>query len=109
MELTMGTLLDKISKESIVKIAESHVRRFSNMLHVAAQGNTNIRVSECEGYKRTWERVVESNGENLTKAAKGELLDALFSGSYNDMLTEEERELLEGDEEDEYDEEDEED
>lgn len=101
----MGHLLDKISKESIVKIAEAHVTRFSNMLYAASVSErTNVNVPECQMYKDLWGEVVTSKGENLSKAARCELMDALFDGSYLELLTEEERKLLEGDEE-EYDEE----
>lgn len=98
----MNSLIAKFSADTLRKIAEAHVTRFSDMLRSAAEGASFIRVNECEDYKRLWQEVAAgAEHKKFSQRAEDEILDALFSGGYDDMLTDAEREFLEGDDEEE--------
>jgi len=82
-------ITDEISKGTIAKIAEAHKRRFENLL---ASGGHNVRVGECKHYLAVWAVVAAHNrdGVPLEDEGRNELVEALYSGDYDKMLTPEE-------------------
>lgn len=83
-----------LSRETMLKIAEKHVRRFENLL---SSDRHNIRVDECQHYLEIWSEAQNKlnhetfKPEELSQEALQELGDALSSGEYDGMLTEDEK------------------
>lgn len=90
----MKTIINDLSKETIAKIAESHKRRFENLL---ASESRNVRRGECEHYLAVWSLVAAHNGDGVPLEPEGrnELCEALFCGDYDPMLTPEELDKVE--------------
>ena len=82
-------ITDDISKDTIATIAESHKRRFENLL---MHSGRNVRRGECEHYLTVWSLVAAHNrdGVPLEDEGRNELVEALCCGDYDKMLTAEE-------------------
>ncbi len=82
-----------LTKETKLAIADRHVQNFTALLESKA---THVRVSECEAYLRIWSQAVKDLNEDqeLSSEARGELCDAIFSGSYDQFLSAEEADKM---------------
>jgi hypothetical protein len=93
-----STPLDVLSKDTIGALAEMHIRRFTNLLAVKHRGPSSVvvRREECERYLAIWSLVREHNrdGVPLEPTGRNEILEALASCDYNDVITANELEAV---------------
>lgn len=79
-----------LSKETHIKIADAHIRRFENLL---SSGGPNVRPGECQHYLSIWkpgrELLDKENfdPEDFSEDYLQELGEALCCGDYDEMLT----------------------
>ncbi len=82
---------EDLSKETLLKICDSHVRHFTRLLELGKSERPaarTVRVDECESYLATWtagKDAVEA-GRPLPEDCVDELKDALYSGDCDDEL-----------------------
>ena len=90
-------MYEKLSKETQLKIAEAHVTHFTKLIDAGLRGAPMVRLGECDRYLACWQAAVDrlKAGLELTEAQAGEFNDAVWSGDYERLYTEEERALLE--------------
>jgi hypothetical protein len=88
---------EDLSKETLEKICQQHVRRFESLLAQAKDGNPNVREDECTVYLATWlgGQTALQLGNPLPDDCVSELKDALYSGEADELLTGPELEKLE--------------
>lgn len=75
-----------LDPKKILEVAHSQRKMFTNRRDRAARGETGYRLNECEHYLSIWQSIIEKNGENLLPDEQGEVDDAWYSGSYEDIL-----------------------
>jgi hypothetical protein len=70
------------SVANLRRLTNTHINRYTNMIRMAENGSTNIRVGECAMYLNLWESVkhVEYDYNKCSQAAQNEIIDALASG-----------------------------
>jgi hypothetical protein len=78
-------LLEKIDPANIILVADKHIERYEGLLR---SESSNVRPGECAMYQRIWQSIKDKGGvvSALIPAERGELIDAVFSGSYDDIL-----------------------
>lgn len=69
----------------VMKIAEDHIKRYEKRLAVA-DTNPMVRVGECQWYLALWRNVKEKGGQNLNQDELSELSDAVYEGSYDELI-----------------------
>jgi len=77
--------LSKIAPEKLIRLANTHLNRFRNLLR---QDSPRVNKAECQHYVHVWEDVLASKGvwDDMTDAARREISDAAYSLEYNDLL-----------------------
>lgn len=83
------TVVDELSQETIEALAESHIRRFTNLLDVRGPRARDVRRAECERYLAIWTLVREHNRDKvpLEPTGREEILEALVSGDFDSYLS----------------------
>lgn len=83
---------ETLSLATVVKIAESHINRYKDLIALCDSGQPGIRRGECAVLVKIWEsaKVHTLGKEPLTEEEEGELADAVLCGSHTDLLTAEE-------------------
>ncbi len=74
----------KPSPEQNVKLAEAHVDHYTHLL--TAYAGVNVREDECREYLAIWRSIAKKKGENLTPAETTEVMHAVWSGDYDELL-----------------------
>ena len=79
-----------MTRGSLTKIANAHVEHFRVLAARARAGALGYRLDECEGYLATWQAAVKTLESDdpvaLGEDARGEFIDALTSGDYDEYL-----------------------
>lgn len=83
---------EELSTETQKKICAAHVRHFTRMVEAADAGAPGIRRNEAVIYLATWQAGAAAleAGEPVPADCADEIRDAIDSGDYDAMLTEEE-------------------
>lgn len=71
-----------LSEENIKRLADIHIRRFSNRIELGNRGEPYIRVNECEHYLTIWKSIQEKkySWDSLSEQERNEIEDAIYSG-----------------------------
>lgn len=75
----------KTAPEGIVRMAQQHVNIYEKRVEAGKKGHPNVRLDECEKLLALWKSVVAKGGKELNKEEQGEVVDAVFSGEYEDV------------------------
>lgn len=78
-------LLEKLEPANIILVADKHIEMYEKRLQ---SDSPAVNHSECAMYQRIWQSIKDKGGvvSTLIPAERGELIDAIFSGSYDDIL-----------------------
>lgn len=74
-----------ITPEQVCKIADKHITMYLNRIKSKAR---HVNIVECQMYLSIWQGVKAKGGKELTHQELGELLDAISSGEFDDILKE---------------------
>lgn len=74
----------QITEKQILLIADEHIKRFTRWITLPHSG---VNVAECRAYLAIWESVKAKSGKGLTPEEEGELMDAIESGGYDELLS----------------------
>jgi hypothetical protein len=80
-----------LTSAQLIALAQSHIRRYDNLIAAANSGHPGIRVDECVEYLRIWTDTLSSAQEgrvfdSMSGLSKWEVRDAIESGEYDEML-----------------------
>jgi hypothetical protein len=78
-------LLEKVVPANIILVADKHIEMYERRLQ---SDSPNVNHTECSRYQRIWQSIKDKGGvaSTLTPEERGELIDAIFEGSYDDIL-----------------------
>jgi len=95
-EVRCGTMRPApISSTAIMALAAVHVTHFERLCRQGIDGASGIRLDECAGLLRIWRSIVEARGCELAPDELAEVLSAIESQDFDDLIPPADREAYE--------------
>lgn len=83
---------EDLSNETQKKLCDQHVNHFKRLIERGNNGDRMVRVEECEQYLKAWTagRLALEVGHPVPPACAQEMVDAVWSGEADELMTPEE-------------------
>lgn len=89
-------MLEQLSAETRNRLAVAHVEHFVQLCELGLRGNTSVNLIECGQYLALWRDTLAATQAGIEPERwdprwVSEMIDAVWSGDYDHLYTEEER------------------
>lgn len=72
-----------LTAEKLLKLADKHIQLYERRL---ASGSPVVNAAKCHAYLIIWKSIKEKKGVDLSELERQEIVEALDSGEYDDLL-----------------------